>query len=243
MQNHDGAFGIRPPKVKIEPYNGSPAGSGPKAFLVKLEQLKISSNVTDRQFLDRYIPPLLEDEALDWFLNHPTWHSWVEFKTELMEQFQLPNADMSIQELLLKRRQNENEGVAEYAEAILNLCRQLMTSPSEQEKIWFIYRNFVEPLKLMMSTHQYHTVRALIAGARRVEAAMVTPDVARTSGITRPRVEAKPSGSAFKDRLCFTCGEAGHLSRACPQRAVKSSTAPESENVRGTPPAPKGGSQ
>jgi hypothetical protein len=252
-QGEGGGSGVkdllaRVPKMLVDPYGGSPAGPGPKQFLVKAEQLKIGQNIPDRKFLDQWVPTLLVDDALEWFLDQPTWRTWGEFKVDFMQQFQLPNADDVVHEAILRRRQKDGEGIAEYAEEMLKLFRQLLVTPSEKEKIRLIYRNMVKDLRILLSRESFVSVRSMIGEARRVEAAALGDEPPfsgavgpkRQQSVQEPR-RGPPPNQGVSDRVCFTCGEAGHFSRACPQRVVGNTT--DSGNAPGTSSVRQGGSQ
>jgi hypothetical protein len=235
--------GWKGPKVDVEPYSGSPAGPGPKQFLIRVEQLKIGRRLSDRDLLDSWIPTLLVDEALDWFLGHESWTSWAEFKFDFKSHFQLPNADDGVYRAIVSRRQKSGESVAVYAEDMLRLFRQLAEPATEKEKIRFIRLNMDYTLRFMLSTHSYDTVRALIADARLVETEAGIGTPGEKSAEKGPRREAESTSSGPRARACYICNDTNHLAGQCPQRVGRSQEGQQSGNARGTPPDTGVGSQ
>jgi hypothetical protein len=171
-----------------------------------------------------------------------------------MEQFQLPNADDTVHEAILRRKQQPGDGVAVYAEDMLKLFRQLLVPPSEKEKVRLIYRNLVRELRILLSRNSFSTVRAMIGEARRAEAAAEEEDVkAQPQGASSLKLDlgkkepvrttAQPQPPRKADRVCFICGEADHFARACPQRRRPSDERPSQGNGLGAPPGQKEGSR
>ena len=233
----------RYPKVIVNPYAGSPTDSGPKKFLQQAEQLKVGQNLGDRVFLDRWVPTLLTDEALDWFLGQPAFNSWAEFKVELSEKFQAPNADDVTYELIISRLQGPDESVEAYVHDMMFLFRKMQQPVAELERVRLIYRNLRNPLRVLMSLLTIDSVQTLVARAMRLESAakqrefslpLLTPEHTERPNVSGAR--PKTRGSEQTD-YCYICGEEGHYARSCPRR-VKSQAPNGSGNDTGARPRP-----
>ena len=215
------------PKVKVEPYTGSPLLPGPKVFLRDCERLIVSVGCSEQDFLRRWIPTLLVEEAWDWFMDNRDITTWREFKLLMMEFFQPHNSDDRIHELILGRQQKEGESVVEYADAMLKLFARLLVPLSEGEKIRLMYRNMADHIQLMLCTKEFTRVRQLIYDAERVEGkskALLTPKPSSSGGFVKKAQEPKKGDfrmegvGSGKRKACYICGDPNHFARACPRR-------------------------
>ena len=234
------------PKMKVEPYSGSVSGPGPSKFIRDLERLKVGRGLTDREFMDRWVPTLLTEEAFDWFIDHPTWETFREFKTDLLERFQMPNSDNIIFEKILARVQGDKEPMADYADAMLKLFRQLANPWSEEQKIRFIYRNLSQPIKIILSVQSYDSVLEMVAHATSLEEAKRPVNRGRSENFrerdsfNQQESNANPGstdrgGQGNRPRTsnsaCYICGDLEHYARSCPRRFRDN----QSGNDRGGP--------
>jgi len=226
----------RYPMVNVTPYDGGPTGAGLKKFLQTAEQLKVGQHLGDRIFLDRWVPTLLVDEALDWFSAQPTFNSWNEFKAELTGRFQLPNADDVTYEMILARQQGSDETVEAYVKDMLHLFRRMQVPLREAERVRLVFRNLKDPMRVLVSSQVHDNVQSLVAHAQRLEAAAKLNEFSVANpGPVPPAPVAPPRQprSSQADRYCYICGEAEHFARSCPCRVRPDSSGRQGNDRQG----------
>src|SRR5699024_12095510 len=97
--------------------------SDPMGFLERLEELQDFYDVQPETLL-KLLPEMLTGDATAWFRNNRrTWRTWNDFLDEF-RSFYLPNYADSVEDLIMKRRQQPGESGREFVQVMQTLLRR-----------------------------------------------------------------------------------------------------------------------
>jgi len=138
---------VKPPTPKLEsirlqPFVGALDEAGPVQFIRNLELSKLSYDIDDKTFIKSWLPPLLRNEALQWYVDNKTnLTSWEKCK-----------------KLFLKRFVS-----SQHSYDVINAVRAIKQEPNESFQCYF-KKCYNELLKADDSIRTYDKIRAVIHG-------------------------------------------------------------------------------
>ena len=155
-------------------------------------------------------------------IQYPTRSTWVMVKPDFLKAFELVNETAVFQERLTSTKQTGS--VEEYIDRMLEICMHL-PGVSDEFKINQIQSGCCRYLKDLFVERELKfdkvpdLVRYVLSLVGRVDRAKLAPD----ADAVVAAVYGKPAATKKRvfDGTCWTCGERGHRSPACPNKASK----------------------
>lgn len=138
------------------------------SFLERLEELRLSRNVSHDQLL-RSAAELFTKDALIWYRTQ-TFQTWEELVKKLKEDFQPYNYEYDLWEEIRRRSQGAKERVVVYISSMENLFNKLgVKKPSEDVRIDMIRRNLLPYIQGQLALQTITTISELLRLSRAVE--------------------------------------------------------------------------
>ncbi|XP_015602842.1 uncharacterized protein LOC107271398 [Cephus cinctus] len=104
-------------------------------FLVRLEEKRQVSSLTDMEILDA-LPELLSGRARDWYrLSHREWQAWEDFTEGFRERFNGPNYQRMLKEEVTYRIQQTGESMADFVDAMRSLMTHIVPPWSQSQQL------------------------------------------------------------------------------------------------------------
>lgn len=142
------------------------------SFIERIEELRLSRNVTEEQLL-RSAVELFTKDALLWYRTHK-FHSWGELMSKLRQDFQPYDYELDLWEEIRKRTQGVKERVITYIAAVENLFNRLgENKPSERTRVDWIRRGLLPHIQSQLALHPVETISELTRLGRLVEETFV----------------------------------------------------------------------
>lgn len=138
------------------------------SFLERVEELRISRNVSHEQLL-RSAVELFTKEALLWYRTQK-FDSWEDLVSKLKGDFQPYDYVLDLWEEIRKRTQGAKERVISYVAAVENLFNRLGESkPGEKTRVDWIRRGLLPHIQSQLAIQNIETVGDLTRLSRLVE--------------------------------------------------------------------------
>lgn len=138
------------------------------SFIERIEELRISRNVTEEQLL-RSAVELFTKDALLWYRTHK-FHSWGELISKLRQDFQPYDYELDLWDEIRKRTQGVKERVITYIAAVENLFNRLgENKPSEKTRVDWIRRGLLPHIQSQLALHTVEAVPELTRLSRLIE--------------------------------------------------------------------------
>jgi len=221
----------RMPQLAVQPFNGSGEQSV-LDFVVKLQDMKAYCRIPDQEFLNRYVPTMLEGLARAWFEDNCRNISWDLFIAKIKSRFSTVAKQERIKDKIYERRMGKNELVSVYIRDILDLNRQLNQRLSQHELVAIIHRGMRYSLRTMLRRATYGNVEELEADAESIQADMNKAVDERKADLLAeqqsfaaanprpPEFNNRPSTGSGGNRtnrplVCHRCQEVGHIASRC----------------------------
>lgn len=208
------------------------------SFLERVEELKISREVSD-ELLFQSAFDLFEGDALVWCrATKPTVSTWSELVAELKYYYLPINYDDAIWEELRNRTQGYDEQPFIYISYLRRLFSRLTQIPSEEEQMRLMKKNLQPRYHMQLAFQNITSVKSLMEACKLIseEERHMKNFTGETSSKLEPtptsvkaEVHALPSNSwrnSYYSRSyhrtppanahCFNCNKAGHFYQRCP---------------------------
>jgi hypothetical protein len=213
-----------------------------RAFLLRLEELRIARKVTEDQIL-RGFPEILEGPALSWFRsNRSKYLTYREVIKALREDFDIPDLDHLLLNEIRSRTQANSETIVFFVSTVLGMFERLNRDLPESEKLDILIRNIRPEYSRDLALHDIQTIEQLKILCKRIELAQVkankfrepvTPRHSSNPFVTPTRSQEtrnnfKPkkhdftvssrnfaSSVASTSKQCFRCGMTNHSTNLC----------------------------
>lgn len=138
------------------------------SFLERVEELRVSRNISNDQLL-RSAVELFTKDALLWYRTQK-FSSWGELVNRLKQDFQPYDYELDLWEEIRKRTQGARERVISYVAVMENLFNRLgENKPTEKCRVDWIRRGLLPPLQAQLSLQRIDSVSELTRLGRMVE--------------------------------------------------------------------------
>lgn len=138
------------------------------SFLERVEELRISRNVSHDQLL-RSAVELFTKDALLWYRTQK-FHSWEELVCKLKQDFQPYDYELDMWEEIRRRTQGAKERVISYVSTMENLFNRLgENKPTEKSRVDWIRRGLLPHIQAQLSLQVADSVSELTRLSRMVE--------------------------------------------------------------------------
>lgn len=142
------------------------------SFIERIEELRISRNVTEEQLLKSAVE-LFAKDALLWYRTHK-FNSWGELISKLRQDFQPYDYELDLWDEIRKRTQGVKERVITFVAAVENLFNRLgANKPTEKTRVDWIRRGLLPHIQSQLALHTIETVPELTRLGRLVEETFV----------------------------------------------------------------------
>lgn len=219
-------------------FSGDTSGLSINAFLERVDELRVSRNVTESQLFDS-ATELLRDGALVWFRSiRSTVHNWRDLVTRLRTEYEPYDYEDELWQEIRARTQGTEESVGHYIACMSNLFNRLPTLPAEQKKLKVLRKNLAPYFIHGLGLSDVSSVEELLIACKRLETnRRMAKKVQYPSGSGRP-VALEPdlayrpcNSKSFRkidsnhvnvtettrsaDIQCWNCKGTGHRHREC----------------------------
>lgn len=218
--------GIPVAKWQLEKFSGDTSKVSLNAFLERVEELRVSRNVTREELLAS-ASDLFVGKALIWFrairAKLPDWSSLV---SELRAQFQPPNYNERLFEEIKHRTQGPNENIGMYLAIMSSMFDRLTVPLHESSRLKILLRNIAPFYQSQLGLVSITSIDQLLTLGRQLEArkesieSFVSPPRNR-SNLVEPDLAYVYSGSdhattsTHVSLICWNCQQSGHRSNQC----------------------------
>lgn len=180
------------------------------SFLERVEELRLSRNVSHEQLL-RSAVELFTKDALLWFRTQH-FSSWSDLVDKLKRDFQPYDYSLDLWDEIRKRTQGSKERVVTYVAAVENLFNRLGSGkPEEKTRVDWIKRGLLPHIQSQLALQVVQTVPELIRLSRMVEETIIRterfcPPPTNVRGLLEPDLayHKPPSNTVHNLPSCST---------------------------------------
>ncbi|CAG5100668.1 Protein of unknown function [Cotesia congregata] len=219
-------------------------------FLERIEEMKISYQITKNQLLD-CILILLKDNAIFWYRNNRThWAIWDHFVDRIKRLYLPVDINIRWEEEIKHRTQGPKEKARDYITALQTMMRRygMMSQYSQSDRLYYnlkpdyqhyIRRSDVFDIQdLIRLTNDYERVLAQEKTYKAPSAPQntLTPDVVHQP-LQKKRATTEHSINTIEEtyipeECCWRCGQRGHFRYECKNVWKKFCTRCGKQNIR-----------
>lgn len=181
------------------------------SFLERVEELRISRNVSHEQLL-RSAVELFTKEALLWYRTQ-TFSSWEDLVVKLKQAFTPYDYELDLWDEIRRRTQGSKERVISYIAAVENLFNRLGDSkPKEKTRVDWLKRGLLPHIQSHLALQVIETVSELTRLSRMVEETFIRtqrfcPPPSNSRSLLEPDLAyRKPSNSHQLAPSCSVVG-------------------------------------
>lgn len=238
---------MNPSSVTIKPilpnrwdckFSGDKKGMSLSAFLEKIDELRISRNVSKEILLHSGID-LFTGRAYQFYLAYRNEvSSWDEFVALLREEYQSADYNEQLFEEIRRRTQGPDESIGIYLAIMTGYFKRLTCPISEDVKLRILMRNIAPFYQSQLGLVDVTCVNHLRELCRKLEerkqsvekfsapikkSVALEPDLAYVSlSETNELVGTEtPSSTEKKILVCYRCNKPGHKAIGCMERGEK----------------------
>lgn len=213
-------------------FSGDKRGMSLSAFLEKIEELRVSRNVSKEMLFNSGID-LFTGRAYQFYLAYRNEVStWDEFVALLREEYQSADYNEQLFEEIRRRSQGPDESIGIYLAIMSGYFKRLTCHISEEAKLKILIRNIAPFYQSQLGLVDINSINHLKELCRRLEerkqsvekysapikkSAALEPDLAYVSlsESNEALVTEVPTFSEKKILLCYRCNKPGHKAIGC----------------------------
>lgn len=197
----------------------------PVAFLERVEELRLSYDITGNRLLQT-VPELLKGAALLWHRNNrDAWAEWNDFVQDFRAFYLPPNYALRLEEDISRRRQRAGEKGRDYVTELQTLIRR-HGSMSTARALYRLYTNLLPEYRQYIKWRDIHSIADLVREIEEYEQLQADlrstrnsrpPPSTPTVEVAAARTDVPPKKNPTYNRsaVCWRCGKEGHFRQHC----------------------------
>lgn len=145
-------------------FDGSPSGIHIKRFLVRVEHMAQSENISEKRLVNE-LHYVLRNAAVEWYwtmIERNPNISWSALKNEIRKRFQDRRSDLDIRLQIESRKQRARDSFYEFYHDLISLSLQLETQLTDAELMRIIRRNMRPGLQDRLTEIEFTNVDDMV---------------------------------------------------------------------------------
>lgn len=159
-------------------------------FFLKIEEYKIVAGLENEELL-RALPMLLTGTAKTYYrINSANWRSWEEAKRNLLAYYRDDSFTERKEDEIRERKQNSNESLCEFVDAMLFLFSQLPVKMTSERKIHRIFLNMKQEYRQQLYKFKDLEIDSFVREARHLSKCLGEKEKLSAKAVTETKLDA-----------------------------------------------------